>query len=76
MKQHNDIVELPPILWVLLCLVLLTQAILIYKDAEWRGENKWFWGLFGLLNVPSSGLIYLFVTRRCWRWFRPKKRDE
>jgi|GEM_PF-419834 hypothetical protein len=45
------------------CLVLC-QAAWIYRDAGKRGERRLLWGLFGLLNVPSSLIIYLLVTRR------------
>jgi hypothetical protein len=40
------------------------QAFWIYTDAKKRGEKYyWLWGFFGLLNVPSSLIIYLIVTR-------------
>lgn len=42
---------------------LLSQAVWIFLDARRRGENQWLWGFFGLLNCPSSLLIYLLVTR-------------
>ncbi|NLY90340.1 MAG: sigmaY antisigma factor component [Firmicutes bacterium] len=53
----------------LLAVLVLTQALWIFHDARKRGENAWLWGLLGLLNVPSSLLVYLLVTRR-------KKRDR
>jgi hypothetical protein len=44
--------------------ILLIQASWIFYDARKRGEKYyWLWGLFGLLNIPSSLLIYLLVTR-------------
>lgn len=48
----------------LIAILLLTQALWIFHDARKRGENAWFWGLLGLLNVPSSLIVYLLVTRR------------
>jgi RNA polymerase subunit RPABC4/transcription elongation factor Spt4 len=43
---------------------LLAQAAWIFHDARKNGESYyWLWGLFGLLNIPSSLLIYLLVTR-------------
>ena len=48
----------------LLAVLVLTQALWIFHDARKRGENAWLWGLLGLLNVPSSLLVYLLVTRR------------
>ena len=49
--------------WILLGCLLLGQSLWIYQDAARRGERKLFWGLFGLINVPSSLLVYLLVTR-------------
>ena len=48
----------------LIAILLLTQALWIFHDARKRGENAWLWGLLGLLNVPSSLIVYLLVTRR------------
>ncbi|MGE5473564.1 MAG: double zinc ribbon domain-containing protein [Ignavibacteriales bacterium] len=50
-------------LMVILVALLASQATWIYIDARRRGENATLWGLFGLLNVPSSLIIYLIVTR-------------
>jgi hypothetical protein len=55
--------NLPIWAWILLGCVLLGQAVWIYRDAQRRGARKLFWGLFGLLNFPSSLLVYLLVTR-------------
>jgi hypothetical protein len=56
--------RLPLWAWILLGCLLLGQAVWIYIDATKRGEKKRvFWGLYGLLNVPSSLLVYLLVTR-------------
>ena len=74
--KHKDFAELaamPWYLWILLGSLLLTQSIWIYKDAEKRGENKWLWGLYGLTNVPTSGFVYWFVTRKIWRRFKRNK---
>lgn len=54
---------LPLYQWVILAVLLLTQASWIFLDAAKRKENKWLWGLYGLTNVPSSLIIYLLVTR-------------
>lgn len=44
--------------------LLFIQAMFIFFDARKRGEKHyWLWGLFGLINVPSSLIIYLIVTR-------------
>ncbi|NLY89476.1 MAG: hypothetical protein GX085_07635 [Firmicutes bacterium] len=53
-----------PIPWpfyLLLAVLAFTQALWIFHDARKRGENHWLWGLLGLLNVPSSLIVYLLV---------------
>lgn len=50
--------------YLLIAVLLLTQALWIFHDARKRGKNAWLWGLLGLLNVPSSLIVYLLVTRR------------
>ncbi len=52
-----------PVVWGFIILIVLIQASWIFNDASKRGENKWIWGLLGCINVPSSLLIYLIVTR-------------
>ena len=43
---------------------LFLQALWIFNDAKKRGEKGCvLWGLFGLLNIPQSLLVYLIVTR-------------
>lgn len=49
--------------WVLLGALLMAQAYWIFRDANRRGYNPWLWGAFGLLNVPSSFIVYLLVVR-------------
>lgn len=55
------------IIFITLCIaipLLLFQANWIFSDARKRGEKHyWLWGLFGLINVPQSVIIYLIVTR-------------
>lgn len=51
------------LLIVVLVILLASQATWIYVDARKRGEHALLWALFGLLNVPSSLIIYLIVTR-------------
>ena len=44
--------------------IILVQGSWIFYDARKRGEKYyWLWGLFGLVNCPSSLIIYLLVTR-------------
>lgn len=63
--------DFPWYLWVLLFSLLFTQGIWVFLDAQKHGYNKWLWGFFALLNVPSNGLVYWLVTRKLGKR-RPK----
>jgi len=70
-----------PIFWVLLGALVVAQATWIFRDARRRGEAyAWLWGLFGLINVPSSLIVYVLVTRRgnvrCTECFRSVPRGS
>ncbi|WPX07850.1 hypothetical protein [Anaerocellum danielii] len=56
--------KIPPVFFIILFILLMLQAVYIFFDAKNRGEKYYFlWGLFGLLNFPSSLIIYLLITR-------------
>jgi uncharacterized membrane protein len=44
--------------WALLGVVLLTQSIYIFQDAQKRGAKAWLWGLYGLTSVPTAYIVY------------------
>ncbi|WP_212933706.1 transcriptional regulator [Robertmurraya siralis] len=51
-------------LFILLLLLpfFLTQSILLFIDAKKRGSYPWFWGIWGLIQIPMPILFYfLFV---------------
>ena len=64
MNDIEKILSIHPILLIFLMLLLLSQGIWIFYDASKRGENKWLWGIYGLIQVPTSLIIYLIVTRK------------
>ncbi|MDF2880671.1 MAG: hypothetical protein K0R54_1228 [Clostridiaceae bacterium] len=52
------------LLLIALSPLLILQAWWIFKDAKKIGEKYyWLWGLFGLLHLPESLIIYLVITR-------------
>lgn len=59
----EELKAIPFYLWLIIGLLLSIQATWIFIDASKRGEKKWLWGLFGLLNFPGSSITYLIVTR-------------
>ena len=46
---------------VLLVIVLLTQGICLFIDARKYSRWPWFWGCWGLLQVPLPTIVYLLV---------------
>lgn len=60
----SEILNIHPLLLVLLAVLLLAQGSWIFYDASKRGENKWLWGLLGIMNTPTNLIIYLIVTRK------------
>jgi len=69
-RDFKQLSLVPPWAWLLLLVALFIQGMWIFRDAEKRGENKWLWGILGLMNIPTNLLIYLIVTRRILRPIR------
>ncbi|WP_413374759.1 transcriptional regulator [Alkalihalobacillus sp. 1P02AB] len=46
----------------LLIITLLTQSILLFINAKKRNKYPWFWGLWGLIQVPMPTLFYLLFV--------------
>lgn len=59
----NELKELPLWFFVIIVPFLLVQGTWMFIDAGKRGKWRWFWGLWGLINVPTPILIYLFFVR-------------
>ena len=57
-------------IWAVTVLLLLVQSTLIFLSARKRGKNPWFWGFIGLLNIPSSAILYYVFS------IYPEKRKE
>lgn len=75
MQWHAN--ELPWWAWILIAALLLTQGIWLFRDAQKRGANPWFWGIYGLTNVPSVFLIYwLLVIRRQNKQLKTSKEEN
>jgi hypothetical protein len=63
-ENSNDLSSMSGWGWVLLAVVLLTQSIYIFQDAQKRGAKAWLWGLYGLTSVPTAFLVYWFCVVR------------
>lgn len=59
MDGLKDLQSIPIYVWVIVGIALLIQASWIFWDAAKRGEHKWLWGFFGLINAPGNLIITL-----------------
>jgi len=52
-----------PVLIFALILVII-QGTIIFRDAMKNNiPNPWLWGIIGLMNIPSSAIIYLIYRK-------------
>lgn len=54
---------------VVCALILVTiQGTLIFRDAMKKNiPYPWLWGIIGMMNIPSSGIIYLIYRKLYFR---------
>jgi hypothetical protein len=52
--------------WVLLASVLVTQSTWLFIDARKRDSMPWFWGIWGLIQVPMPLIFYFIFVRSGW----------
>ncbi|MCR8645538.1 transcriptional regulator [Paenibacillus sp. N1-5-1-14] len=68
---NEDVQSIPVGVIVIVVILLLSQSIWLFTDARKRANNRWFWGVWGLINFPLPMLMYaLFCI------YLPKKRSE
>lgn len=60
---------IPLIGWIGLIIIIFTQSILLFLDARRRGHNKWFWGIWGLIQFPLPTIFYLLLARKIYKHF-------
>lgn len=52
------------IMIAIVLVVLIIQGTFIFRDSlRNKIPNPWIWGLIGLMNIPSSLIIYLIYKR-------------
>ncbi|TKC15276.1 transcriptional regulator [Robertmurraya kyonggiensis] len=51
-------------LWILLIILpfTFTQSIFLFIDAKKKGSYPWFWGIWGLIQIPLPTLFYLLFV--------------
>ncbi|MCM3770783.1 transcriptional regulator [Priestia aryabhattai] len=60
--------------WILVLFIspfLLLQSFLLFINAKKRGAHPWFWGIWGLIQIPMPTLFYCFFI--IWLPARRKK---
>ncbi|WP_110931390.1 hypothetical protein [Paenibacillus bouchesdurhonensis] len=73
MPQMIHTEPLPPWwVFILVALLLLVQGTWMFIDARKRGRRAWFWGLWGVINCPTSLIVYLLVV--VWADYRKEKK--
>lgn len=49
---------------VFLIILVTIQGTIIFRDAVKNNiPNSWLWGIIGLMNIPSSAIIYLIYKK-------------
>ncbi len=52
------------ILLSLLALIMFSQALWLFRNAQKRGIFPWLWGFWGLLQFPTPLVFYYFFVVR------------
>lgn len=56
--------EITPRLLIIILILVSIQGILIFRDAVKNNiPNPWIWGIQGLMNIPTSAIIYLVFKK-------------
>lgn len=53
--------QLPIWMWIVLITVLLGQGTWLFHDARKKDRNRWFWGIWGLVQFPTPLFVYWLV---------------
>ena len=72
--DFSDISKMPLGFWILLAVILFTQAVWLFMDASKRDANKWLWGIWGLIQAPTPLILYLLIVRKILSHDNRKKR--
>jgi short subunit fatty acids transporter len=65
--MRQELYRLTPLEWALLAVLLLSQSIWLFRDAQKRNAKPWLWGFWGLLNFPTPLIVYLILIRKVFR---------
>ena len=62
--DFSNLTEVPLYLWILFATLLFSQGLWLFLDSRKRNANRWFWGLWGLIQFPTPILIYLLFYHK------------
>ncbi|WP_059104094.1 CGNR zinc finger domain-containing protein [Shouchella shacheensis] len=49
--------------WMVIVLLLFAQSTWLFLDAGKNGHRRWFWGIWGLIQVPTPLVIYVLWSK-------------
>ncbi|MGZ9584751.1 sigmaY antisigma factor component [Paenibacillus marinisediminis] len=67
MNTEHTLHDIPLWLWTTIIAALLIQGTWIFLHARKNGHFPWLWALWGFINVPTPGLLYLLFVAKPWR---------
>ncbi|ARU61194.1 sigmaY antisigma factor component [Tumebacillus avium] len=59
---HQELLALATILPI-----MLLQSTWLFLSARKHGHNRWFWGIWGLIQCPFPTIFYLLFARKIFR---------
>lgn len=54
----------------------IAQSTWLFIDARKRDSMPWFWGIWGLIQIPMPLLLYLLFVRSGWFKRKAKENDH
>ncbi|WP_424768849.1 sigmaY antisigma factor component [Paenibacillus sp. sgz302251] len=62
----EELKVLPWWFWMLLAPILIAQSTWLFIDARKRDSMPWFWGIWGLIQIPMPFILYWIFVRSGW----------
>lgn len=72
--KEMELQDIPLWVWFCLAVGVMIQGTLLFRDARRRGKMPWFWGLWGMTNIPTPSVVYYLFVILPERRRRNKKR--
>ncbi|RKD75140.1 hypothetical protein ATL39_0836 [Sinobaca qinghaiensis] len=59
----NELQEIPIWLYILIFFFLFAQSTFLFIHSRRNGRLRWFWGIWGMLNVPTPLVVYIIYIK-------------